>query len=126
MYQTRRKYGNKKVVVDGVKFDSKLELFCYNLLKECDIDFEFQKKQVLFDKFKYNGKTIRAITMLIDFVINHDGKTIYLDTKGFATETSKIKYKILKYKLKEDLFTDVVWLHNQKEVREYVNKLKKK
>ena len=62
--------------------------------------------------------------MLIDFVITHNGKTIYLDTKGFATETSKIKYKILKHKLKDDLFTDVVWLHNQKEVREYVNNLK--
>tara|TARA_R110001592_G_scaffold85820_5_gene253467 strand:+ start:1587 stop:1961 length:375 start_codon:yes stop_codon:yes gene_type:complete len=123
MFPTRRKYGNKKVVVDGIKFDSKLELFCYNLLKEYDIDFEFQRKVVLFEKFKFNGKTIRAITMLVDFVLSHNGNTIYLDTKGFATETSKIKYKILKHKLKDDLFVDVVWLHTQKEVREFVNKL---
>ena len=124
MYTTRRKYGNKKVVVDAIKFDSKLELFCYNVLKECDIDFEFQKKVVLFDKFKFNGKTIRSITMLIDFVIDHNGSVIYLDTKGFATEASKIKYKILKYRLKDNLFADVVWLNNQKQVREFVNKLK--
>lgn len=125
MYRTR-KYGNKKLVVDGVKFDSKLEYFCYNLLKECDVDFEFQKKVVLFEKFKFNGKTVRAMTMLIDFVINHDGKSIYLDTKGFATEGAKIKYKILKHRLKDNLFADVVWLHNQKQVREFVNKLKTK
>ena len=123
MYGTN-KYGNKKIVAGGVKFDSNLEYFCYILLKECNIDFEFQKKEILFDKFKFNGKTIRAITMLIDFVITNNGKTIYLDTKGFATETSKIKYKILKNKLKDDLFVDVVWLHNKKEVSEFVNNLK--
>ncbi len=47
------------------------------------------------DIIMMRGLAQRAMTMLIDFVINHDGKSIYLDTKGFATEGAKIKYKIL-------------------------------
>lgn len=120
----RPKYGNKKVIIDGVKFDSKLELFCFNLLKSMNIEFEFQKQIVLFDKFKYNGKSIRQLTIVVDFVVNHNGSVIYIDSKGFPTETSKIKYKLLKMSLKDTDNTDVVWLKNKKEVTEYINKIK--
>jgi hypothetical protein len=122
--QPRKKYGNKKIEVDGVKFDSKLEMKCYNLLKEMEFSFEFQKKITLVDKFRYNKEAIRAITIVVDFVLDHDGKIIYIDTKGFATEVSKIKYKMLRYMLKDEENTDVVWLHTQKEVSEYLIKLK--
>jgi protein associated with RNAse G/E len=122
----KRKYGNKKLVVDGVKFDSKLEYTCYNLLKMLKFDFDFQHKVILVDKFRFNGEGVRAITLTVDFVIRANGQTIYLDTKGFPTEVSKIKYKLLKDKLKSELFTDVVWLKNQKEVKIFINELNKK
>jgi protein associated with RNAse G/E len=119
----RRKYGNKKIVVNGVKFDSKLEYYCHGYLELVGIDFDFQYKIVLVDKFRFNDKGIRAITMIVDFVVRKDGKTIYVDTKGFPTETSKIKYKLLKDKLKDEENVDVVWLKNKKEVNSFINSL---
>lgn len=126
MLSKRRKYGNNKTEVDGVKFDSRLELYCYNLLKENNIDFIFQEKIELIPKFRYNTQNIRAITMLVDFVILSDGKRIYVDTKGLATEVSKIKYKMLRYHLKELDNTDVVWLKNKREVNSFIQEVKSK
>lgn len=124
MLSKGRKYGNKKIEHDGVKFDSKLEFYCYNLLNSLEFKFEFQQKLVLIDKFKYNTESIRAITMVIDFVLSHGDTIIYIDTKGFATEVSKIKYKMLKNHLKNEINTRVIWLHSQKEVNEFLNNLK--
>ena len=118
------KYGNTKVVVDGVKFDSKLEYYCHGLLTLSSIDFDFQHRIVLVEKFRFEEKGIRAMTLIVDFVIRHGAKTIYLDTKGFATETSKLKYKLLRNKLKDEENVSVVWLKNKKEVNEYINSLK--
>ena len=123
MFKAKNKYGNKKIESDNLKFDSKLEFFCYQLLKEAKIDFEFQKQITLIDKFTYNGEKIRATTIVVDFVINNNGKTIYLDTKGLPTPVSILKYKMLKNLLKEEIFTDVVWVKTQKQTREYVNSL---
>ena len=120
----RNKYGNNKKIVNGVKFDSELELHCYNMLNIFKIEFEFQKSMLLIEKFKYDGKSIRETTAIVDFVINHNSKTIYLDTKGFATEVSKIKYKMLKYILKDKENTQVVWLHSKKEVNSFLLNLK--
>jgi hypothetical protein len=117
------KYGNKKIELDGVKFDSKLELFCYQQLKSLGIEFEFQRAILLQESFRFKGKWIRPITMIVDFVIHHDGQKIYIDTKGFATETSKLKYKMLKFLEKDDSIVDVIWLHSQKEVKEFINDL---
>jgi hypothetical protein len=58
--------------------------------------------------------------MIVDFVLRINGMTYYVDTKGFATETSKLKYKMLKYSLKDEENTDVIWLHSQKEVNEFL------
>jgi len=117
------KYGNKKIELDGVKFDSKLELFCYQQFKSLGLEFDFQKTILLQEGFRFKGKWIRPITMIVDFVLHHDGQKIYIDTKGFATETSKLKYKMLKFYVREDSSADVVWLHSQKEVKEFINGL---
>lgn len=117
------KYGNKKIELDGVKFDSKLELFCYQQFKSLGLEFDFQRTMLLQEGFRFKGKWIRPITMIVDFVLHHDGQKIYIDTKGFATETSKLKYKMLKFYVREDSTADVIWLHSQKEVKEFINDL---
>lgn len=97
------KYGNKKVEINGVKADSKLEMMAYNLLKMNNFDFDFQVTVELLPKhINWNTKKIRPINMIVDFVIRLNGVNIYLDTKGFATSESKIKYKWLSYKLVEN------------------------
>jgi len=119
------KYGNKKIELDGIKFDSKLELFCYQQFKSLGLEFDFQKTILLQEGFRFKGKWIRPITMIVDFVLHHDGQKIYIDTKGFATETSKLKYKMLKFYVKEDSTADVIWLHSQKEVKDFLFNLLK-
>ena len=120
----RSKYGNKKLEVDGVKFDSKLELFCYDLLTKLNFEFEFQKKIILIDSFKYNKKAIRPITLTVDFVVKHNDIDYYIDIKGFATDVSKIKYKMPRYQLKDNPKTDVLWLHSQRGIVQFLNNLK--
>lgn len=119
----RRKYGNKKITVNGVKFDSKLEHFCYGYLDLIGADFDFQKKIVLIDKFRFNNKGVRATTLTVDFVVRKNEYTYYVDTKGFATEVSKLKYKMLRHKLKDDENTDVIWLKDKKEVNSFINSI---
>ena len=120
----RTKYGNKKLEVDGVKFDSKLELVCYDLLKKFEFEFEFQKKIILVEDFRYNKKAIRPITLTVDFVVKHNDIDYYIDIKGFATDVSKIKYKMLRYQLKDNPKTDVIWLHSQRAILQFLNNLK--
>jgi len=86
-----------KVEQNGIKFDSRLELYCYNALKAAGIDFEFQVKYELQPKFKYNGETIRAITLTVDFVVG--SKNLIIDTKGFQTQQGAIRWKMLKHHL---------------------------
>jgi len=96
-----RKYGNKKVIVDGVKFDSKAEAERYRelaLLKKAGLirNLKLQPKFLLQDKFKYNGKTERAISYIADFEYFdvQEGSFVVEDVKGVETEVFKIKRKL--------------------------------
>jgi hypothetical protein len=120
----RTKYGNKKIEVNGVKFDSKLEMYCYDLLTKLNFEFEFQKKIILVEDFRYNKKAIRPITLTVDFIVKHNDIDYYIDIKGFATDVSKIKYKMLRYQLKDNPKTDVLWLHTQRGIVQFLNNLK--
>ena len=56
------KYGNKKNIVDGIKFDSQKEANRYLILKDMLIcgeikDLKLQPKFLLQDSFTYKGKT---------------------------------------------------------------------
>ena len=67
------KYKNKKVVIDGIEFDSKKESRYYQQLKLMERqglikDIRLQVKFELQPKYKKNGKTIRAINYIADFM----------------------------------------------------------
>lgn len=83
-----------KVEVNGVKFDSKLEAYLYDALTVAGIEFEFQKVYTLQVGFKYKGEAIRPIRIVVDFFLNK--QNIVVDTKGWPTPISKLKYKMLK------------------------------
>ncbi len=105
---TYRKYKNKKVIIDGIKFDSLKEGKRYKELKLLERagfikNLELQKSFELQPSFKKNGKTIRKIVYIADFVYfdTKQGKTIIEDTKGFRTDVYTLKKKIFEYKYPE-------------------------
>lgn len=98
------KYGNKKVVVDGIKFDSLLEANRWQELKLLQRAKQIQNldRQVRFElqpSYKKNNKTIKAINYVADFVYYdlNKQKMIVEDTKGFKTDVYKLKKKIFEY-----------------------------
>lgn len=97
------KYKSQKITVDGITFDSKDEAKYYEYLKHLKAqgkirNFELQPKFTLIPKFKYKGKTERAATYTLDFLIyNTDGTETYVDVKGDSTQQGELKFKMLKY-----------------------------
>ena len=108
------KYKSKKTIIDGFKFDSKLEGEYYKKLKNDKLnglikDFELQPEYLLQPKFKdKKGCTIRAIFLKADFVVTlNDGSEVVVDIKGYPTPVAKLKRKLFlkKYPAKE-----IVWI----------------
>ena len=102
------KYNNKKVVVDGIKFDSKKEANRYIELKLLEKagsiqDLELQPAFELIPSFKKNGKTYKSTKYIADFCYYDTKKLKYVveDTKGYLTETYKLKKKLFEYKYKD-------------------------
>lgn len=108
------KYNAKKTVVDGITFDSKKEAVRYKELKALELvgkidRLELQPRFVLMDGFRYEGKAIRKIEYIADFLYR-DLSTYELvveDVKGVKTDVYKLKKKLFlkhygnEYKFKE-------------------------
>ena len=115
------KYGNKKVVIGGVAFDSKREAMRYqdlNFLEMCGAITDL-KRQVVFEliptqrekstkvykKGRKKGQPIegkiieKAVTYIADFTyIDSDtGKMVVEDAKGMRTRDYIIKRKLMLY-----------------------------
>ena len=109
------KYKNEKIVVDGIKFDSKVEAKYYEKLKEDKAkglikNFELQPKYTLIPKFERNGKTYRKIEYVADFqVYDNDWNISVIDIKGLATETAKLKRKLFEYNYPQYTLEWLVW-----------------
>lgn len=95
------KYNNKKVMLDGYKFDSKKEARRYQELKLLQVagkirDLELQPVFLLQEGFIKHLKRIRAITYVADFkyIDTESNKVIVEDVKGVKTDVFKIKYKL--------------------------------
>ena len=103
------KYRNKKVLVDGVAFDSKKEAKRYRelkLLEDAGI-IEKLERQVKFDLLPNqkdpDGKVIeRKVQYIADFVYMKNGKVIVEDVKGYrdggAYRVFVIKRKLMLYR----------------------------
>lgn len=104
-YTPQNKYGNRKVVLDGKKFDSKKEARRYAELitlqksgwisgLECQKRFELIPKQT-----DSEGRCIeRKCEYIADFTYKtQSGETVVEDTKGFRTPEYIIKRKLMLY-----------------------------
>lgn len=93
------KYHNKKITIDGILFDSKREGNYYTKLKLMQNagliwNLELQKKYILQASFTFNGKKIREISYYADFVYEDKDGLHVVDTKGYRTDTYKLKKKL--------------------------------
>lgn len=112
------KYGRYKVspkedrTYDGIVFDSKWEALTYELIKT-HIPASHIHRQVTFllqPKFKLeDGKAIREINYVADFVLTKDGNllpntvppgALVIDSKGHLTDIFKLKNKLFMYQYK--------------------------
>lgn len=99
------KYGNKKVKLDGIAFDSKKEAMRYAELKLLQrageiSELELQKEFVLIPSQRIDGKVVeKSCKYKADFYYrdNKSGKYICEDTKGFKTREYIIKRKLMLY-----------------------------
>lgn len=105
----------------GVSFKSKLEMYCYKLLRESNIPVEYEvvKFQIL-DPFTYNDEKIRGMTFTPDFV----GDNFVVECKGFMNDAFPLRWKLFKYYLcKNKLRYDLYLPRNKKDVEKVVQEI---
>ena len=115
------KYGNKKVVYDGIEFDSRREMYRYmdlKLLERCGaikdlrrqviyelLPVQREKSTKVYKKGRKKGQPIegkiieKAVTYIADFVYidTTTGKEVVEDAKGMRTRDYIIKRKLMLY-----------------------------
>lgn len=106
--KSMNKYKNKKIIINGIKFDSIKESKRYNELilleKAHEIkDLELQKEFILQEAFDKNNKHYRKISYIADFYYFDlkRNKWIVEDVKGMRTDIYKLKKKMFEYKYKD-------------------------
>lgn len=94
----------------------------YKKLKEANIHADYESNRYeLLPGFEYNGKKVRAMTYLPDFV----GKGFIIECKGFRTDTWPLREKLFKYYLvKNNLNIKFYVVRNQKEVDNLITELR--
>lgn len=111
----RSKYGNKKTVVDGHKFDSKAEANRYcelKLMKKAGLikDLKLQPRYRLLDGFENgDGKRNRPISYIADFEYIDTEKNVVVveDVKGRKTAVYRMKKKMFEHKYHPRVITEI-------------------
>ena len=109
MVMNLSKYKSKKVTIDNITFDSKMEGQYYLYLKELKSegeikDFTLQPEFILQPKFEKDGKKYLPIKYKADFkVIHNDDSVKIIDIKGQVLPLFKLKEKMFHYNYDHDL-----------------------
>lgn len=129
---------------DGIKFRSKLEVYCYKKLKEEGLDFKYEHyvyNLIPTFKYKYNlyepykkgsvwlfgekDSIIRGLTYKPDFVNDEDGWII--ECKGFPNDAFPLRWKLFKYLLTQlNVNYDLYLPKNHKHIDETIRIIKEK
>lgn len=113
----RRKYGNTKITVDGIQFDSKREAARYQELKLLERAgvISFLQRQIKFQLIPDQHAPSNAVytkgprkgqrkpgkllehecSYIADFCYIQNGETVVEDAKGYRTEVYRIKKKLM-------------------------------
>ena len=102
------KYNAKKTIVDSITFDSKKEADRYCELKLLQragaiTDLKLQVPFELQPAFTLNGKKIRAIYYIADFMYQEGGAYIVEDVKGRKTKEYMLKRKMYAYRYGQEI-----------------------
>ncbi len=100
----RSKYGNKRVVMAGEKFDSQREANRWLILRSAQTrgeirDLERQVTYVLAPPVKLHGEGRQkpALRYVADFrYVDENGKTVVEDAKGHETKEFRVKRHLMK------------------------------
>lgn len=101
MGTTKSKYNSKKVVFEGITFDSILEKTFYENLLEVKSSITrliIQPKFELQPAFKHNGETVRKIEYVADFQYEDENGVHVIDIKGQILPLFALKEKMFKFK----------------------------
>ena len=105
----RTKYNVNKDVINrtykNVTYDSVMEMRYFIDVVEPMMEaglilyYERQKKYELQERFKYNQKTVLAVTYIADFYIEYsNGHKVVIDIKGMPDGVAKLKRKLFWHK----------------------------
>ena len=125
-----KKYHNAKTIVDGIKFDSRLEAERYAQLKILEHagvirDLELHPEYELIPLFRKNGRTWRRAVYKADFryILAKDDRMIIEDVKGseaMITDVFRLKQKLFEY-LYPDLAISII---TSKDIRKFQKETK--
>lgn len=106
---------------DGIQFKSKLEVYCYKLLKDKGIPAEYEEHRFqILEPFTYNDKKIRGMYFTPDFV----GDDFIIECKGFMNDAFPLRWKLFKhYLLINNLRYDLYLPRNKKDVEAVVSEI---
>ena len=92
----RRKYNNRPTVIDGYRFDSKLEASRYGELRLLEKAGDIKDLEV-HPHYPLEVNGLKICTYEADFRYTDNRGTIHVeDVKGFDTAVSRIKRKLVK------------------------------
>ena len=114
-----------KRTCNGIVFDSVMEMKYYRdvVLPQVEsggiTNFELQKSYELQPKFTHDGQSVRAITYVADFYLEHaDGSVVVIDIKGMADSKAVLKRKLFWYNYPD---VDYRWITYVKKYGGWVN-----
>jgi predicted nuclease of restriction endonuclease-like RecB superfamily len=90
---TKSKYKNVKIKIDGIQFDSKDEAEFYLMIKR----FEHKGDTKLISVHPSVYMTAARILYKPDFLIEENGRKVYIDVKGFVTPEFALKLRLWRY-----------------------------